>query len=460
MARRTTQPQFGPVELDGENPLTAAIASVLCPSVGLIDLVTGELWKYDYATAQPNYLSGDTVGIDSTANYGILRLQTDANLLSGPGLSHFAVMDYTAKTGSYAGLFGIASRDGAVSNLMLQDCGNAAWGVYPTSNYWDSGAAFGAKVVGVAGDSSSSSAYDNGVVNFSNGPAVAASSQQTVVIFGERVQITGYATKGRCYLSVVWRRRLTDAEAASFAANPWQIFKKRWARILKASAGGAVSLLVSRCTHAHAADGIALSSQSALAVADASHAHAADNVTLSAASSANLSIAEASHAHAADSLALSWRALLSISDAAHGHAADQVSLTTAAFLAIAEAVHAHVADSLVLDTSNATQLTTQKARHAQAADSPGLSLSTWLAVVNAWHAHLADSISLTSSQSLTIAEALHAHFSDVVGLSLPSDIVFTRAPSGSGPSIIRRGSERTAQIQRGARPGNTGGTRH
>lgn len=233
MAGRVTQPQSGPVLLDYSNPLTDSIASVLVPSVGMVDLITGELWKYDYATAQPDYLSGAMIGVDSTANYGILRLQTDANLLSGPGLSHFCVMDYTAKSGGYAGLFGVASRDGTVSNLMLQDCGNSAWGIYPTSNFWDSSTTFSRTVVGIAGNDSSSSAYENGVLNFGNGPAVATSSLQTVVLFGERVQSTSYATKGRCYLSVVWRRRLTDAEAASFYDNPWQIFAAESLDILK-----------------------------------------------------------------------------------------------------------------------------------------------------------------------------------------------------------------------------------
>lgn len=248
--------------------------------------------------------------------------------------------------------------------------------------------------------------------------------------------------------------------ARDIAKNPWAtIFapQQRNLFIAAAAGGSATDLSIPDSQHAHAADSLSLSWNDLLAVAESNHLHTADGLSLS--SETFLNVLECGHTHAADNLALSWNAVISVAEAMHAHSAESLALSSSAFLGIAEAVHAHLGDNLTLDASNATPLITQGASHGHSADSLGLTLSTWLAVVDAYHAHPADGVSLSSQQALLVAEALHAHFADMPHLSLPGEIVFVRALSGLGPSIILAGSRRPAQSPT-SRPGSTGGTRH
>lgn len=286
-------------------------------------------------------------------------------------------------------------------------------------------------------------------------------------LFGHS-SVTSTHGRHRIYGGALFARRvLSDNDVAEVSRNFWQLLRpERRIAYFDLGAGSAVNLTIADATHDHAADSLGLSSDTALGIAEASHAHLADSVTLT--TQWLLTVADALHGHAADNVTLSatGEANLLIADAVHSHSAENLALSTQAFLGIVDAVHAHQADNLTLGTGATTPLTVQDASHGHAAESLALTLDSWLAIVDAWHAHVADSIDLSSQQSLAIAWALHAHFADSPHLVLPSDVVFVRAPSGSGPSIILPAGHRPGQgnssrpsMQAAGRPGNTGGRR-
>lgn len=131
-------------------------------------------------------------------------------------------------------------------------------------------------------------------------------------------------------LVLAWDRVLSDAENAEVIRNPWQLFARTGPRIYMpgTAAGGAANLTIQDAAHAHAADNLALTSDSTLATAEAAHAHAADNLALT--TDSTLAVQDASHAHTADNLDLTVTGSsdLSIQDATHAHYADDVGLET------------------------------------------------------------------------------------------------------------------------------------
>ena len=188
-------------------------------------------------------------------------------------------------------------------------------------------------------------------------------------------------------------------------------------RILVAvpSGGGTVTLSVADSTHGHTADGLTVSTASALTVAEASHAHTAEALTLSTGTS--LSVAESLHSHAADALTLTTKSSLAVSDSSHAHAADNLTLsaTTGDTLAVQDATHAHSAESIALTTSQ--HLAIADGEHTHAADSVALSTQILLAVADSAHAHTAENITLSDAPSLVIASVMHAHAADSVALT-------------------------------------------
>ena len=107
-------------------------------------------------------------------------------------------------------------------------------------------------------------------------------------------------------------------------------------------------MVIADATSGHAADNLAFSLNTLLAVFDAIHAHAADSLTLDTSNATFLTVQEASHSHSADNIDLSLNTWLAIVEAAHGHTADSPTLSADTSLQIAEALHAHYADVVVL----------------------------------------------------------------------------------------------------------------
>lgn len=153
-------------------------------------------------------------------------------------------------------------------------------------------------------------------------------------------------------LAVPFGGRLSAAESLALSSNPWQLFEPRRIWVPVSVAGGSTSLTPADALHAHAADPVAITSDTLVAPADALHAHAADSVALTL--QVYLTVAEASHTHSAEapSITLNVAGDITVADSLHAHAADSVPLTLDVHLAVAEASHAHAADAASITTSS------------------------------------------------------------------------------------------------------------
>lgn len=168
------------------------------------------------------------------------------------------------------------------------------------------------------------------------------------------------------------RRALTDGEAESLSANPWQLFQRREFVPFGFSAGG-VTLTVADALQAQLTDNVVLPSAISLTAADAIQTQLADAITLSTLNDVSLTV----------------------NPAAHAQLADAPTLTTAQTLAVADALHVQLADQLSLSITNDIALAVNAATHAQLAGGLALSTADWLAVADALHTQLADIVGLT-----------------------------------------------------------------
>lgn len=256
--------------------------------------------------------------------------------------------------------------------------------------------------------------------NNSSGSAAANSYLRTVhrsnyaisaVILGRRMPIRQAAftlsAGNSAHISLAFRA--PEAEYAQARALQRRIL------VAVPSGGGTVTLSVADSTHGHTADGLTVSTASALVVAEASHAHTAEALALS--SGTSLSVAETLHSHTADALTLTTNSALAVSDASHGHAADNLTITapTGDTLVVQDASHAHSAESIALTTSQ--HLAVADGVHAHSADSVALATQILLTVSDAAHAHTAENLVLSDVPSLVIASVMHAHAADSVALT-------------------------------------------
>ena len=255
-------------------------------------------------------------------------------------------------------------------------------------------------------------------------------------VFG--AYLVGYARRP---MPAAMRRRLLDL--------PWLAFEKR--NFLTWSAVSGVNLVMQDSTHAHTADGIALTQSHALALADALHGHAADAVTLTQAHA--LALADALHAHAADSMTLTQAHALALADAVHVHAADGITLTTVGDLVLADALHAHAADGITL--TQVHSLAVADALHGHLAEGVTLSLEGQLALADALHGHAADAIDLTQVHVLTVSDALHAHLADLLALSVPGAALLDSnrvlVVQAAGRVLVLRRDSRVLSVPHAAR---------
>lgn len=211
--------------------------SVLLPSIGLRDY-SGEQWT-TWGTAPTR--SGDRHGvcIDTTGAFGGLMLSPAANSATA-SQTHLFVVETTAVSGDYAGLFSVASADGSSNSLSFQRDNTGRWAVWGGGSNanldMSYAAAFGPSVLIVTGDASGSAAYLDGVQVLAGGSAPASQGNSRIVLFGERAASASYATKGKCYLRAGWTRGLSAAEIADISGNPWRLFAPREMRIWKPSA--------------------------------------------------------------------------------------------------------------------------------------------------------------------------------------------------------------------------------
>lgn len=247
--------------------------------------------------------------------------------------------------------------------------------------------------------------FRNGVLI---GTATAASANFSDVTVME-VGSTNFLNDPNCrnYGQAFWARALTDAEIGLLGDKPWRLIGQA-ARpaAVDSGGGGAASLVIADALHAHAADALVLTSDTALAPADAIHGHAADGLTLS--TDSTLALADALHAHAAESLSLTTTVALTLQDAAHAHAADNLTLSVLGndTLAINDAAHGHTAEAC--DISSSLALAIADAIHQHLADGLALSASELLTIADALHAHAAENVTLLDAPILGIADALHA----------------------------------------------------
>lgn len=185
-------------------------------------------------------------------------------------------------------------------------------------------------------------------------------------------------------------------------------------------AGAGITLTVQDATHAHVADGPALTQKLTLVVQDSTLGHSVENVVVT--QKHALAVSDANHAHTAEGPALTQKHTLAVADAAHAQAADNVTLevstATNTPLTVQDATHAHTAESPTL--AQKYTLTVDDATHAQTADSISLTQGYVLTVDDAVHGHVADAVVLTQAYTLTVADAMHLHYADTV---LIGDIV-------------------------------------
>ena len=220
---------------------------------------------------------------------------------------------------------------------------------------------------------------------------------------------------------------LPESAIFELSKNPWQIFKPRRNVLYFGGSGSGITITVADASHGHAADGLTLTTATALSAADALHGHAADQAALS--TNWLLAVADAASAHVADGPALTVASVLAVADALHAHISDSLGLSTRWLLTVADALHGHAADNALLDTSLATTLTAQDALHGHTADVLALVTNWLLAVADAAHGHAADNVTLsaTGSVDLALADAVHAHLADNAGLSTATTLAILEA---------------------------------
>ncbi len=131
-----------------------------------------------------------------------------------------------------------------------------------------------------------------------------------------------------------------------------------------------------------------------------------------------LVIQDASHAHTADGIALTQHNVLAVQDAASGHTAETIALVQHNILAIDDAAHGHTAENVTLTAHEpSTQLTIQDATHGHTSDGLDLTQHNVLLIADGAHGHQAENIALTQHNILSIADATHGHQADNISLT-------------------------------------------
>ena len=170
------------------------------------------------------------------------------------------------------------------------------------------------------------------------------------------------------------------------------------------AASSDTELVVSGCTHAHAAEAPVLSQLHNLAVQDSGHFLASESPALFQAH--QLAVAEAFHALLSDSPVLSQVHSLIVNSALHGLTSESPTLAQLHNLIVNGADHALLSD--IPSLFQAHTLAVTGADHALSSDAPLLSQAHMLAVAEALHAHGAESPALLQVHVLSVNGADHS----------------------------------------------------
>lgn len=208
----------------------------------------------------------------------------------------------------------------------------------------------------------------------------------------------------------------------AWAKDPFAILPRRNDRILlyhQPPSGGAISISVNSCFHAHLADSPAISQTHEVSVNDADHAHTVDQPAIS--QTHVVQVQEATHAHTADQPSVSAGIQITPNDADHSHAADQPVISQTHEITVNEAVHAHTADQPSL--SQVHQVSVNGALHSHTTDQPTITQTHVVTVNPALHTHTADQPAITQTHIITVNPTLHAHTSDNITVTSGIQIV-------------------------------------
>jgi len=247
------QPQDWP-EIDWSNLIAQELAFAILPSIGLVNLVTGE--RPIAATSTPPTREPGQVGIRHLGT-GSSYAEFAPNGMNSAGNRMTILSLWRAKDGGYN------SGDATRSMLSCRTAGNAGW-------TWGRD---GATAGGALGNVTRQSLIFQGVAQYFEGTSSIESladravclriSGTTASFFKDGQKSSADATVGtsstggnlvfmaqgpysgagqiwndRQYITLAWRRPLTDAEIASISANPWQLFVRKQYFPVEVAGGG------------------------------------------------------------------------------------------------------------------------------------------------------------------------------------------------------------------------------
>lgn len=504
---RTSQPQHA-VGIDLSNHLTLGIISAVhAPSRSLI-LPTGSIQRLSQNTA-PNYgvrSDGVSLEFDGTNNSFVHsitpRSKQEITFVAWFYQNTSAVADKricaislsTASSGNHWSL-GTGSTDGTKLKLYASNQVESSTGLVQNNVLKKAAATFGGTM----------EIYDNGALVASGTPAISMSTFDRIC-YGSLARLSNAAVlNGGIVFAAAWNRRLSAVEIKSVSENPWQIFEAEEDHRFVPAAGSGSTLNAAASGGATTSGTASLAAQVALAAIGVSSASGAGNLSasipLSAAglsvsdgsadASATVTLSAADLAQAAGQAGLSASVLLAGAGAAQAagnatlaaqlnalaagaaQAGGSANLTGGAPGALSASGGAAAAGSAVLSVT----VGLVAAGSAQAggiangqADSPG-SISASGGAQSAGSATWAATISITaagfiqamgSGQWATTVSLSAFAASNASGSGTLADVgnvVYVRAPAGSGAAIISPSSIRSAQREMTTRPPNIGGRR-
>lgn len=283
--------------------------------------------------------------------------------------------------------------------------------------------------VAVVASTVSRSVYLNGAAKGSNTTSINAFTPTRLVV-GARINTTiGSYFSGSLAHALILPYALTDDEVGQLYddqnSNPWQIIAARPPRfiLIPDGAGGAVTLVIQKATHSHAADNVDLVQSHVLALADSFQSHSVESPFLSQAYA--LTLAAAAHAHNTDNISLIQAYSLNLNDALHSNTIDTITLSTIMNLLIANTLHSQTTESPSLVQSSA--LTPSDSLHSHAVDVVSIGQAFSLAVADSIQSHNAESPTLSTEFILSIQDALQNQASEQIALSTQVTLIVSDA---------------------------------
>jgi len=223
----TSQPQ-GVVEIDWSNPITRGLKLCLRPDAGMRDLASPSIpW-----VAMPGANPSKTV---SKAGTGLHTLSTIVCYphfrVDTPSQTHLLMMDWEGSDVPVSGVLAVGTTINTISlavnkaaaglNLKLLAGIQSADSTKLLTTLKEGAFLIKASVAGAA-------TYDRGALVESIprlAPITDIGGESKVTISGDIYTDGTYVSYSTVYVYMFWDRELSDAEAKSVTANPWQIFQ-------------------------------------------------------------------------------------------------------------------------------------------------------------------------------------------------------------------------------------------